>query len=125
IDSERLLHVGIVASIEVIRQLRLEVASIHNDEDRGVVQCRVSPELLTSEDHGERLARALSVPDEAGAILGGRWTTRERDRSVYQLVHRLELLIARDLLDRLTLLRLKDDEVLNEVEHVRGLQPQQ
>jgi len=42
----------------------------------------------------------------------------ERHRAVYQLIHRLELLVAGDLLGRRSLLRLEDDEMQQEVEQV-------
>jgi hypothetical protein len=124
LDSERLLHVGIVAGVEVIGELRLQVAPVHHDEDRGVVQRRVPPQLLTGEDHGERLAGTLCVPDEARPILGFHPLARKRHRPIHQFVHRLELLVARDLLGCRPLLGLEDDEVLEEVEQVRGFQPE-
>ena len=40
----------------------------------------------------------------------------QRNGTVDDVVDRLELLVARDLLDRLALLRLEDNEVLQEVE---------
>ena len=69
LDPERLLDVRVVAGVEVVGELRLQVAPVHHDQHRGVVERRVPAQLLAGEDHRERLARALRVPDQAGAIL--------------------------------------------------------
>ena len=70
LDPERLLNARVVAGGEVVRELGLEITSIHHDEHRGVVERPVPAKLLASEDHGERLSRALRMPDKASAILG-------------------------------------------------------
>ena len=61
-------------------------------------------------------------PVRSWAVTG---RTHLRHRAVHQLVHRLELVIAGDLLRGRACLGLEDDEVLQEVEHVRRLQPQE
>ena len=82
-------------------------------------------QLLAGEHHRERLSRALGVPDEAGPILGGDRPTHLRHHAIHQLVHRLELVIAGNLLRGSVSPGLEDDEVLQEIEHVRRLQPQE
>jgi hypothetical protein len=56
LDPQRLLHVRVVAGVEVVGELGLEVAAIDDDQDRRVVQRRVAAQLLAGEDHGQRLA---------------------------------------------------------------------
>ena len=65
------------------------------------------------------------MPDEAGPILRRDRTTYLRHGAIHQLVHRLELVIAGDLLRGRVSPGFEDDEMLQEVEQVRRLQPQE
>ena len=120
LDPERLLDVRVVAGVEIVGQLGLQVASVHDDQDGGVAQRRVPAELLAGEDHRQRLAGPCVCQISPVRSWAADWLPDQGHRSVHDFVHRLELLVARDLLSRLALLRLEDDEVLEEVEHVAG-----
>ena len=83
------------------------------------------PQLLPGEDHRQRLAGPLRVPDQARPVLCRDRVRYERHRAVDQLVHRLELLITGDLFGDFSLLSLEDHKVLKEVEQVCRLETQQ
>ena len=58
-------HVRHVGGVEGGGDLSVEVDAVHHDYHGGVAQLRVHPQLLRGEDHEERLAAALEMPDEA------------------------------------------------------------
>ena len=65
LNTERLLDIRILARFKVVSELCLEIAPIHNNQHSWILQCRMSPQLLTCEDHGQRFPRTLGVPEEA------------------------------------------------------------
>jgi len=46
LHAERLLHVGVVARVEIVRELRLQVAPVHYDQHCRVIESRVPAQLL-------------------------------------------------------------------------------
>ena len=71
---------------------RVEVDAVHHDHHRRVLQRRVQPQLLRGEEHQQRLAGSLEVPDEALLRVAG-------DDALDDLVRGLVLLVAGDDLD--------------------------
>jgi hypothetical protein len=67
----------------------------------------------------------LRMPDQAGAVLWVHRLTDLRHCPLYKVIYCFELLVASNLLGDLTLLRLKDNEVLKKIEGVAGLKSQQ
>ena len=65
-------YIGKVVAIllaQVAGDLRVEVNAIHHDDDCGIVELRMQPRLLRGEDHEQRFAAALKMPDETFLIL--------------------------------------------------------
>ena len=67
-----------------IRKLILQIAAVVDQHDLVVLQVLAVAELLDQEHHGERLARALSVPDDPAPFEGGLAGAEARD----DLAHR-------------------------------------
>ena len=81
---------------------------------RGVAELRVQPQLLRGEDHEQRLAAALEMPDEALLRIA-------RHHPGHDLVGGLVLLVAADDLDAAVLLvGGEEGEVLEDVQHHLG-----
>jgi len=58
-------EVGDVGGVEGGADLGVEVEAIHHDEDGGVAQAGLQAQFLGGEDHQQRFARALKMPDES------------------------------------------------------------
>ena len=109
-------HVGHVGGIEGAGDLAVEVDPVHHDQHRGVLQRRVQPQLARGEQHQQRFARPLEMPDQPLARLA-----RHDPRD--DLVDAVHLLIAGDDLDAvLALLRGERGEAVEHVEHHRRAQ---
>ena len=68
-------------------------------------ELRVPVHLAHHEHHGQRLARALGVPDDAAAFAG----TLALEQSLHGQLHRAELLVAADDLDGLALVVRREE----------------
>ena len=66
---------GRVRGVEGARDLAVEVDPVDDDHHRRVPERRVQPQLPGGEEHQQRLARALEVPDQA-LLRAGPATTR-------------------------------------------------
>ena len=107
-------HVRHVGGVEGGGDLRVEVDAVHHDHHRGVAQLRVQPQLLRGEDHQQRLAAALEMPDEALLRVA-------LHHAVHDLVGGHVLLVAADDLDAPVLLvGGEEGEVLQDVQHHLG-----
>ena len=80
------------AAWKVRDDLGVEIDPVHHDQHRGVLQRRMQPQLLRGEDHQQRLARPLEVPDQPLLRPPG-------DDPLDDLVGALVLLVAADDLD--------------------------
>ncbi len=58
-------QVGDVGGVEGGADLGVQVDAVDHDQHGGVAQGRLQAQLLGGEDHQQRLARALEVPDQA------------------------------------------------------------
>ena len=107
-------HVRHVGGVERGGDLRVEVDAVHHDDHRGVAELRVQPQLLRGEDHQQRLAAALEMPDQALLRVA-------LHHALDDLVRGVVLLVAADDLDAPVLLvRGEEREVLQDVEHHLG-----
>ena len=107
-------HVRHVGGVERGGDLRVEVDAVHHDDHRGVAQLRVHPQLLRGEDHQQRLAAALEMPDQPLLRVA-------LHHALDDLVRGEILLVAADDLDAPVLLvRGEQREVLQDVEHHLG-----
>lgn len=77
------------------------------------------PLLASRENHGQRLAAALGMPDDAAAPTA--WVF-DAQRAADNLVGRSELMVPGDLLDPLAVLDIEDDEVGDDVQHVAAIE---
>ena len=98
-----------------IGQLLFQLGAVGDEDDLPVRELRVTVHLPNHEHHGERLAGALGVPDDAAALAG----IAAFEQPLHRQLHRAELLIAADDLDYLALvIRRKQREGPNQVEQV-------
>ena len=96
-------------------QLLFQLGAIGDEDDLPVRELRVTVHLPNHEHHGERLAGAPGVPDDAAALAG----ITAFDQPLHRQLHRAELLVAADDLDRLALvIRREQREGPNQVEQV-------
>ena len=118
----RLFGVGQAAGDESLGYLVVQINPVGQYEnvgvlERGRIQRQMGLQLQGQEHHRQALARPLCVPDQALLLfpLGD---------AIHRLVDGSELLIAADLLDRLSGVGtdLKDDKVGQKVQESRGLQ---
>ncbi len=93
----RLDQVGDVRGVERGADLRIQVDAVHDDDHGGRTQSRLQPQLLRGEDHEQRLARPLKVPDQPLA-------RRALDHTLHDLVGGVVLLVAADDLEAALLL---------------------
>ena len=106
-------HVGHVGSVEGGADLGVEVDAVHHDDHRGVAELRVQPQLLRREDHQQRFAAALEMPDQTLLRI-------TLDHAGDDLVGSLVLLVAADDLDApMLLVGSEEGEVLQNVQHHR------
>jgi len=107
-------HVGHVRGVERGGDLRVQIDPVHDDDHRGVAQLRVQPQFLGGEDHQQRLAAALEMPNQAFLRIPG------HDAGDH-LIGRLELLVAADDLDAAVFfVGGEQREVLGDVQHHVG-----
>ncbi len=100
-----------VGGVEGARDLAVEVDPVDDDHHGRVLERRVQAQLPGREEHQQRLARALEVPDQALLRVAG-------DDALDDLVRALVLLVAGDDLDpALLLVGRVGGEVGQEVEH--------
>ena len=85
-------QVGDVGGIEGGADLGVQVDAVHHDQHGRVVQGSLQAQLLGGEDHQQRLARALEVPDQALAGIAGQ-------HALDDLVGAIVLLVAADDLE--------------------------
>ena len=113
----RLNQIGNVGGVEGGADLRVQVDAVHGDDHGGVAQARLHAQLLRGEDHEQRFARPLKMPDQP--FLG-----RAGQHALHDAVGPIVLLIAADDLEpALLLVRGKEREVGEDVEQHVG--PQQ
>src|SRR5438105_753337 len=80
------------SGLEGAGDLGVEIDAINHNHHGGVLQCWVQPQLAGGEQHQQRLARALKVPDESLLGMPGH-------HALDDLVCGLVLLMAGDDLD--------------------------
>ena len=85
----RLLQVRRTGRVESAGDLRIEVDPVDHDDYRRVPERRMQSQLARREQHQQRLAGALEVPDQALLRMAG-------DHPLDDAVRRLDLLVARD-----------------------------
>ena len=85
-------HVGDVGRVECSGDLRIQVDTVHHDDDRGASQLWMHAKLQSGEDHQQRLAATLEMPDQAFLRIPG-------DYAGNDLVGGEVLLVAADDLD--------------------------
>ena len=96
-------------------ELLFQLGAVGDEDDLPVRELRVTVHLPNHEHHGERLAGALGVPDDAAALAG----IAAFEQSLHRQLHRADLLVAADHLDRLALvIRREQREGPNQVEQV-------
>ena len=71
-------------------QLLFQLGAIGDEDDLPVRELRVTVHLPNHEHHGERLAGALGVPDDAAALAG----VTAFDQPLHRQLHRAELLVS-------------------------------
>ena len=97
---------------EGAEELVVQIVAVGEHDERGVRHLGLAHELAGVEGHGEALAAALGMPDDAHAVVAGDGPDGGRDR----LVHRPVLMVrGHDLGDR-GAVDLEDDEVAHDVE---------
>ena len=129
----------VVAAGEGAEELVVEVVAVGQDDDRRVRHRGLEDHPAGVEGHRQALARALGVPDDADPPVAGvaarvrarlvaarrlreptgrgRGRLRGAERLLHRDVHRVELVVARDLLRQDAAAEvLEDDEVAHEVE---------
>ena len=102
----------VAASTEGAEELLVEIVAIGEHHHRGVLHPGVVHHSAREERHQERLARSLGVPEHAPAPVA---LPRGMD-GLHALPDGVELVVARDLLDRPALLVLEDGEPAQHVE---------
>ena len=109
-----LLSQQLVASLELAEELVVQVVSVGQDDERGIIHRRMENDLTGEEEHRKTLARPLGVPDDAAspvAVMTGRL-----DRRFDGPLDSVELVISgQDFIDLVTVgVVLEDDEVLEQ-----------
>jgi hypothetical protein len=97
---------------EVLEHLVFQLVAVDHQQDGRLVRCGRAEQPLRRLDHGEGLAAALGVPDEAARALGIEGAADGR-------LHRAGLVLAQDVFVEFLVLLGKDDVVLQEGEHLR------
>ncbi len=104
------------AALKVAVILGIQVDTVHHDHDRGVAQVAVHAQLPRREDHPQRLARAMEMPDQA-------FLRETFDHPRNDQVGALILLIAADNFDAAVLLVSGEQcEILQDIQHDEGTQ---
>jgi hypothetical protein len=111
----RCLAQQVLAARECPEQLVVQIISIGQRQDRRVGHRRMQDDLAGIERHGQALARPLCMPDHAHPPVALR--PRRFDCRLERRVDRVELVVARELLDQpATALVLEHDEMPDEIE---------
>ncbi len=97
---------------EVLEHLVFQLVAVDHQQDGRLVRLGRAEEQLRRLDHGEGLAAALGVPDQAARAPGIEGAADDR-------LHRAGLVLAQDVFVQLLVLLGKDDVVLQEGEHLR------
>ena len=96
---------------EGVEELVVEIVAVGDHDDRRVGQARLADQRAGQHQHGQRLARALGVPDHAAAPVAlTRGRPQARQHAGPRLAHRAELVVARDLLGDLAALVLLEGD---------------
>ena len=134
----------LAAARECAEELVVQVVAVGEHDEGWVLHRRFADDAPRIEGHGEALPRALRVPDHANAPVArltarppaGLVATRDLGDPVglapqlggpqrlrHRHLHRMELVVARHLLDQRPAARvLEDDEVPDEVEEAAAFQ---
>ena len=96
---------------QVLEHLIFQLVAVNHEEDGRLVGLGCAEESLCRFDHGEGLAAALGVPNEAAGTVGGKGASDGG-------VHRAGLVLAQNVFIQLLILLGKDDVVLQEGEHL-------
>lgn len=103
-----------MAGSEGVEELVVQVVSVVEDNQGGVLHRRMEDDLSGVEGHGEALAGPLGVPDDASAPIAlGRGG---HNGALYRLVYGVVLVIGGHLLGDLLAIVFEDYEVLYEIE---------
>ena len=97
---------------QVLEHLVFQLVAVDHQQDGRLVRLGRAEEQFGRLDHGEGLAAALGVPDEAARPPGIEGAADDR-------LHRAGLVLAQDVFVQLLVLLGKDDVVLQEGEHLR------
>ena len=111
-DAAGVLQIAEAERGEVLEHLIFQLVAVDHQEDGRLVRLGRAEEPLRRLDHGESLAAALSVPDEAAGAPGIEGAADGR-------LHRAGLVLAQDVFVQLLVFLGKDDVVLQEGEHLR------
>jgi hypothetical protein len=113
VGLHRFLAQQVLRQREDAEQLPVEVVAVGDDDDRRVLHQRVLHDARGKAGHGDALAAALRMPDDAALVRSA--GARGGDHLIDRRAHRMELVIAGDLLDQGAVV-LEEDEVAQVVE---------
>ena len=111
-DATGVLQVAQAERGEVLEHLVFQLVAVDHQEHGRLVRLGRAEEPLRRLDHGEGLAAALGVPDEAAGAPGIEGPADGR-------LHRAGLVLAQNVFVQLLVLLGEDDVVLQEGEHLR------
>ena len=114
-DLYRLFAQQVLRQTEYTKELTVQIVAVGNDDNGRVFHCGFLHYPRSKAGHGDALAAALRVPDHTAFLVtaGARCFHHLRDGCT----HRMELVIARDLLDQRAVV-FKQHEVTQVVQQV-------
>ena len=89
---------GQAKRFQVLEHLRFQFQPVHDNEDGRVVECGLAAQQVGGDNHGQRLARALRVPFQAGIGCGE--VGRAGHDAFNNFLHRAHLVRAQQVLLR-------------------------